>query len=353
VSGDYLWDGSGEPDPEIERLEAALRPLRRARKAPALGPRPSRHAPSFGGFGALAAAAAVLLALAAVTPRARHAEPAAGWDLAWLEGTSWRQARVVREARLGVGEWIDTRESRARLSVGEIGEVQLEPSTRVGLVDAGDRSHRLSLARGVMHATIWAPPGQFLVDTPSAVAVDLGCSYTLEVDDLGSGLLRVETGWVGFEHRGHQSLVPAGAACPTRRGFGPGTPYFETAPAPFREALAGIDFGSDAGERRIALDTALATARERDALSLWHLLSRLTGAERARVHDRLAALVPPLWIAVALSRRDTTVDAVTRRWCRAVLGLAGCGADTASAETVAQQAADALEQQVAVRPVVT
>ncbi|MEX2146865.1 MAG: AMP-binding protein [Candidatus Rokuibacteriota bacterium] len=39
----------------------------------------------------------------------------------------------------------------------------------------------------------------------------------------------------------------------------------------------------------------------------------------------LAALVPPLWIAVALSRRDTTVDAVTRRWCRAVLRLAGCG----------------------------
>jgi hypothetical protein len=37
----------------------------------------------------------------------------------------------------------------------------------------------------------------------------------------------------------------------------------------------------------------------------------------------------------------------------AVLGLAGCGADVASAARVAQQAADALEQQVGVRPVVT
>jgi hypothetical protein len=292
VSGDYLWDGSGEPDPEIQRLEATLRPLRSAGKAPALGPRPSRPAPSIGGWRALAAAAAVLLALAAVITRARHAEPGPGWDLAWLEGPSWRQARVVREARLGVGEWIDTLDGRARLSVGEIGEVRLEPLTRVSLLDAGDRSHRLWLARGVMHAMIWAPPGRFFVNTPSAVAVDLGCSYTLEVDDRGSGLLRVETGWVGFEHRGHQALVPAGAACPTRPGFGPGTPYFETAPASFREALAGIDFG-DAAERRIALDAAIATARERDALSLWHLLSRLTGAERARVYDRLAALVPP------------------------------------------------------------
>ena len=155
---------------------------------------------------------------------------------------------MVRETRLGVGEWIDTREGRARLSVGEIGEVRLEPSTRVGLLDAGERSHHLSLARGVMHAVIWAPPGQFLVDTPSAVAVDLGCSYTLEVADDGSGLLRVETGWVGFESRGLQSLVPAGAACRTRRGVGPGTPYFETAPEALRRALVEIDFGSDGRE---------------------------------------------------------------------------------------------------------
>ena len=38
----------------------------------------------------------------------------------------------------------------------------------------------------------------------------------------GSGVLRVEAGWVGFEHRGVQSLVPAGAWCRTRPGRGPG-----------------------------------------------------------------------------------------------------------------------------------
>ncbi len=293
MSGDYLWDGSGQPDPEIQRLEATLRPLRGARPAPELRPRRPRPAFSSGGWRALAAAAAVVLALAAVIAGDRRPEPPAGWPVAWLEGASWPQARVVREARLAVGEWIDTREGRARLSVGEIGEVQLEPATRVGLVDAGDRSHRLSLAHGVMHATIWAPPGQFLVDTPSAVAVDLGCRYTLEVADDGSGLLRVEAGWVGFESRGLQSLVPAGAACATRRGVGPGTPYYETAPVALRQALAVIDFGSDPGARRAALDAARAAARERDALSLWHLLSRLEGPERGRVHDRLAVLVPP------------------------------------------------------------
>jgi hypothetical protein len=295
VSGDYLWDGSGEPDPEIQRLENALRPLRGARKAPGLDLRRRRPGFSFGGWRALAAAAAVLAGLAAVVTRERAPEAEAGWSLAWLEGASWNEARVARETRLGVGEWIDTRGGRARLSVGRIGEVRLEPATRVGLLDRGVRSHHLSLARGVMHATIWAPPGQFLVDTPSALAVDLGCSYTLEVDDAGSGLLRVEMGWVGFESRGLQSLVPAGAACPTRRGVGPGTPYFETASEALRQALVVIDFGSGASERRAALDAVLASARKRDALSLWHLLSRLDGEEqeRGRVHDRLAALVPP------------------------------------------------------------
>ncbi len=290
----YLWDGSGEPDPEIQRLEAALRPLRGTRPAPEL-PRRARPARFFGDLRTLVAAATVVLALAPSLTGPRLPAPAAppGWDLAWLEGGSWPEARVVRETHLLVGEWVDTREGRARLSVGRIGEVRLEPDTRVGRVDAGARAHRLSLERGVMHATIWAPPGQFRVDTPSAAAVDLGCQYTLEVGDDGSGLLRVEAGWVGFESRGLQSLVPAGAACPTRRSIGPGTPYYETAPEALRRALAEIDFGSDASARRAALDTALAAARERDALSLWHLLSRLDEDARGRVFDRLASLVPP------------------------------------------------------------
>jgi hypothetical protein len=293
VSGDYLWDGAGEPDPEVRRLEDALRPLRGTRKAPELDPRRRRPGASLGGWRALATAAAVLAGLAAVVTRGRPPGAETGWGLAWLEGASWNEARVARQTRLAVGEWIDTRDGRARLAVGRIGEVRLEPATRVGLLDGGVRAHHLSLARGVLHATIWAPPGQFLVDTPSAVAVDLGCRYTLEVDDAGSGVLRVEMGWVGFESRGQQSLVPAGAACSTRRGVGPGTPYFETAPDALRQGLAVIDFGSGASERRAALDAVLASARERDALSLWHLLSRLDGEERGRVYDRLAALVSP------------------------------------------------------------
>lgn len=287
---DYLWDGSGEPDALLRELEQRLRPLRRVPPPPAW---PEQAPPARWRRVGLAAAAALLLALGA---SARRATPRAGWELAWLAGTGWTDARVLREGKLAPGDWVETRSGRARLSVGplgdEIGQVQLEPRTRVGLVDPGERQHRLSLARGVMHATIWAPPGEFVVDTPSAVAVDMGCRYTLEVDERGAGLLRVEAGWVGFEHRGLQSLVPAGAICATRTGVGPGTPYFESASPGFAQALQAIDFGPPGEPRRSALESALAEARPRDALSLWHLLTRVEGEQRARVFDRLQALAP-------------------------------------------------------------
>ena len=144
-----------------------------------------------------------------------------------------------------------------------------------------------------MHAVVWAPPGRLLVDIPSAVAVDLGCSYTLAVEEDGSGLLRVETGWVGFESRGLQSLVPGRRRLSHAARSRPGTPYFETAPETLRRALVEIDFGPGGLARRAALERGLAVARSRDALSLWHLLSRVDGEDRGRVFDRLAALVPP------------------------------------------------------------
>jgi hypothetical protein len=89
-----------------------------------------------------------------------------------------------------------------------------------------------------MQAFIWAPPRQFYVDTPSAVAVDLGCAYTLEVGDDGQGLLSVVGGWVAFEWQGRETFVPAMAMCVTRPRLGPGTPYFSDASEDFQNALA-------------------------------------------------------------------------------------------------------------------
>ena len=289
MSDDYLWDGSGKPDPEIERLERVLSPLRSDRPAPAL-PAAARRRVRGGRLAALAAAASLLLAASGLWLVARR--PEASWEVTRLESTPSGET-VAGVERLRVGQWLETGDSaRARVKVGVIGQVEIESGTRLRLVDAGAASHRLALARGVLHARIWAPPGRFLVDTPSAVAVDLGCEYTLAVEETGAGLLRVGSGWVGIEHGGRESFVPRGAVCATRPGKGPGTPYYEDAPEELRRALADVDFGPTVA-RREALRSVLASARRVDALSLWHLLVRLDGTERAATYDRLAELVAP------------------------------------------------------------
>jgi hypothetical protein len=143
-----------------------------------------------------------------------------------------------------------------------------------------------------MSARIWAPPRLFFVDTPSAVAADLGCAYTLEVTKDGASLLHVTSGWVALQLKDRESMVPAGAACQTRPGVGPGTPYFEDASEEFRNALVKFDFEHDSiGPSQ--LHVLLNAARPRDSLTVWHLLFRTSEAERGEVYDRLAQLAPP------------------------------------------------------------
>jgi hypothetical protein len=295
TNDDYLWDRSGEADAEVEQLERTLAefrrplpPLRIRGQSPLSARRKEVTVPFF-----LATAAAVTLLVAAAGWFAR-ASNRAGYAVAAASGAPRVGGDAIdRHGRLRAGDWLETdAASRATIEVGAIGRVDVDPNTRVRMVRARATEHRLALASGRIHATIWAPPRFFFVETPSAVAVDLGCAYTLEVDGQGAGLLRVLHGWVGFEHEGRESFIPEKALCRTRPGIGPGTPYLEDAPAAFANALTAIDFG-DPAARGPAVDLVIARARPRDALSLWHLLTRVEGDDRDRVYARLAALVPP------------------------------------------------------------
>jgi hypothetical protein len=284
----YLWDRTGPADPEVERLESLLGRYRR-QGGPVRLPegRPGRRS----WIRPCLAAAAVLATVAGALWIGRSAA-ATRWRVETIEGApSVGSARIAGVAALAVGQKVETDAgSRAKIGVGRFAEITIAPRSRVRLVKAGPVEQRLALDRGRISAKIWAPPRLFFVETPSALAVDLGCAYTLEVDEAGAGLLRVETGWVSFERDGRESLVPAGAVCSTRRKEGPGTPYYEDAPAPLREALGLYDFAG-AGEE--VLSTILREARKRDGLTLWHLLVRARSGDRARVYERLTQLVPP------------------------------------------------------------
>jgi hypothetical protein len=188
------------------------------------------------------------------------------------------------------GEWIETdSKSRTTLRIGEIGFVEVEPGTRVRVVTEQPGEHRLALAHGEIRAKISAPPKLFFVDTASGTAIDLGCEYTLSDDELGLGLLQVTKGWVSFQWKGLESLVPAGASCRTHPKIGPGIPYFDDASQRLKEALEDLGVEKSADD---PLEIILAEARVRDTLTLWHLLQRVDVRDRARVYDRIASLTP-------------------------------------------------------------
>ena len=304
---DYLWDGSGEPDPEILKLEALLRRFRHDRPVPvfpsiapvkrwAFIPRRLRLVPVL----AMTAAAMVAIALVTFLVYGRKTVPVnlAGWDVSRVAGTPRIGISVVSGkeiSRLAVGQTLETdHESRASLRADDTGQIEVEPSTRLRLLTMAGVLKRIALDRGTIHTYIWAPPDQFVVDTPSAVMVDLGCAYTLQVDDSGAGLVRTWLGWVGFKLNGHESFIPAGAACATKPKVGPGTPYFEDASSEFRAALARFDFEDSTPQERAGdLAIILGESRKRDALTLWHLLTRVGEGQRVLVYDRLGKLALP------------------------------------------------------------
>jgi len=310
---DYFWDRSGEPDPEIQKLENALGRFGHPGQTPDFSKVQVMRQLGFlqrltqtPWTVALAAAAGIVVVVAgfllvrwSLRPNGTNQSNQAAWEMEGVAGAprveSNTAATKVGGGKLRVGQTLVTdSQSKATLSVADVGTVNVEPNSRLRLLAKSPGHNRLELERGTIHAFIWASPGEFAVDTPSAIAVDLGCQYTLQVDDSGAGMLRTTLGWVGFKLDGHEAFIPAGAVCATRPKIGPGTPYFEDAPLSFCEALSKFDFSANTPEQRKAeLERVLSEARERDALTVWHLLARVDEADRGRVYDRLAALVPP------------------------------------------------------------
>ena len=307
MKDDYLWDGSGEPDPELQKLETALGRFRHNRPAPAFPEipmaKPSRRLWQIPAFRFAAAAACVLTIAVAIFMWHRSKQDrvslVAGWNVTWVAGVPRVGTQnLTAQHDKGIlinGQVLETdAKSQASIRAEQIGEIDVEPNTIVRLPRGNSGLTQLALDRGTIHASIWAPAGEFVVNTPSAVAVDLGCTYTLHVDDSGDGTLQTTFGWVGFKLGNREAFIPAGAACHTKKNTGPGIPYFEDASEDFRSAVARLDAeNSTSQDRDAALQIVLAKSRKPDALTLWHLLSRASESDRPRIYNRLAQLVPP------------------------------------------------------------
>ena len=210
-----------------------------------------------------------------------------GWRVEMLQGRASYRG-VAFAGRVGVGGSVVTDASTtARMDVPGLGHVTLDPGGCVRRVRGKGGERRLELERGTLHAEISAPPRLFVVGTRLGQAVDLGCAYTLTVDDSTKGRLEVTHGRVMFDNGGPESMVPAGLWCPLTEA-GAGVPRRTYASDAF---LAAISLTDNMQCQADDLAAILVHAEASDAITLWHLLPRVQGTTRRQVAERIAALI--------------------------------------------------------------
>jgi ferric-dicitrate binding protein FerR (iron transport regulator) len=323
----YLWDRSGVPDPEVLRLEELLTPFRAKKTALRDSSwsssssasrererRPRKVEIALGVVCAVALAAAIVALLRSKTtwpmaPPTPTVAPVATNDLpapkpsgsscaeqtagSWAFHTEGGPTRCGNSAIVGNG-WVrnndvleTTASSKATLDVSTLGTLGLEPNTRLRLLKAEGDVQKLDLLRGTVHANISAPPRIFVVKTPLADAVDLGCEYTLTVDDeTGKGVLHVEYGAVSLERESRApTLVVQGTSCAIGPR-GPGTPLSKSASETLRRAATDLDGGDGS-----AFDRIVAASTKSDTITLWHMMRRISPDERGRAFDKLSTFV--------------------------------------------------------------
>ncbi len=349
MSDDYLWNKTGKPDPEVERLEGLLRPLKHdAPLAPLPAKATARRASRGGGNtwlwgGLVAAAAGVALWFGLDRPDPQQAVPepiasssapspahpsgvaqappvdcskaATGFAFEGVGGPVSCGGRPNALGNLPVGVWLETpKATSSKLAIADIGTVTLSADSRLRIVKTGPSEHRLELTRGHLAAKINAPAKHFVIETPAATAVDLGCAYELWIDLHGRTHLKVTSGAVALEAKGRSVFVPKNAlavADPTR---GPGTPVAFEAKPELIEAASKLDQGSTGELARV-----LERAELRDSVTLYSLLQHAAGqtgneqrAAREAVAKRLAALgLVPRGVTVAeLAAGDATAIAL-------------------------------------------
>lgn len=301
MNDDYLWDGSGEPDAEVQHLEGLLGRYRSASSMPDFGRVvPIRRRPRWPW------AVAAALILCAVLSALRFYTPPERWRATQLLGVA-----VVPHTLLRAGDEVRTGRGSVRLQSPSVGTLDVGANTTVRLIENRRNRHRLALAFGSIHAKTTSQPGVFVIDTPRARAIDLGCEYTLTIAPGGGGELHVIAGWVDLTHGYEQSLVPEGASAQITSHGELSVPLFDDAPPLFRAAVRSHDMA-----------TIVALARTRDAFTLLNLFRVATPDERMILYDRLNQLVPA---PPSITRESVRywMPSSTELWWRPVLRASG------------------------------
>src|SRR6266853_1996335 len=151
MKDDYLWDGSGEPDPEVQKLEKTLGRYRHNQPAPqfdqvAETPKVKRPWNFFDlsweyQLGAVAAVCVLAVTTFLFMRQRSTGNLGPSWEVARLEGAPRVGWHALGEksgpGKLRIGQTLVTdSSSRASITLDETGRVEVDPGSRLRLVDA-------------------------------------------------------------------------------------------------------------------------------------------------------------------------------------------------------------------------
>jgi hypothetical protein len=307
-SDDYLWDRSGDRDPEIAGLEDLLAPLRHD---PARVPldelrlrRKRRWLPIVLGAGV---AVAAVLALVLLWPRGGEPTVAAcagntGFKLTARGGAVACGGAAVETGELPIGTLLDTGTNQAELAYDDPVDTKIHArltfgaNTRVRLDHTSGDRHELFLQQGHMHAFVSAPPRIFATVTPSTKVTDLGCEYTLDIDAAGAGTIHVLTGKVELQGpSGEPVVLYQGMWAHMLPGRVAGVRLGEQASPELAREVHAFESGDAAAVPRV-----VALVKRGDAITLADLAVRAPAEHKRAVLETLMRLVP--------APQETTVD---------------------------------------------
>lgn len=214
------------------------------------------------------------------------------WKVSNLQGSSMiGDAAMNSVDSIKEGQWIQTNDtSRAELNVANIGKVIIEPNSKVIFVKGADGNNRILVEYGTINADMKSKEKTFFVEMPSAVASDIGGTYTLTIDSTGDGLVYVKSGKVEVQSPNKGSIVPAGNLVITKKDIGVGTPFNENSSPQFKNALFNFDFGKCSGS---CVNTLLNTAKLSDAVTLVNLIPKIDNEYKDDVYAKVANFVQP------------------------------------------------------------
>lgn len=217
--------------------------------------------------------------------------PTTFWQVDKIKGNPVIENQSINDGgALPNGKWLKTDAvSEALLKSGIIGDIYIAPQSEIKLAAFNKKEYRLYIKTGKISAKTWSPPHFFKIEIPSGEVIDLGCAFSLEVNNDNTSELQVFSGWIGLKTGNEKIIIPAGMSCRTHEDGRIIIPYNINTSVEFKNALEMYEDNN----KSTVLQNILTNAGKIDEVSLWYLLEEANPPDKRLIYDKLAEYVLP------------------------------------------------------------